>query len=151
MDRIALDWASNNISSVEEAKEDTIQHSDAYYNICKSFGINNRGLIKSELEYVQKWKKLGLSADVIEEACRRTIVNTNKPNFEYADKIIDNWVNHKVKTLDDVKVIDEEYKKKFKNTSVRNTKTVTPNNRFNNFDSRDYDFDDLEKTLVNKK
>ena len=81
----------------------------------------------------------------------RTIVNTNKPNFEYADKIIDNWVNHKVKTLDDVKVIDEEYKKKFKNTSVRNTKTVTPNNRFNNFDSRDYDFDDLEKTLVNKK
>ncbi len=151
MDRIALDWASNNISSVEEAKEDTIQHSDAYYNICKSFGINNRGLIKSELEYVQKWKRLGLNADVIEEACRRTIVNTNKPNFEYADKIIDNWVNHKVKTLDDVKVIDEEYKKKFKNTSVRNTKTVTPNNRFNNFDSRDYDFDDLEKTLVNKK
>ena len=50
-----------------------------------------------------------------------------------------------------MKVIDEEYKKKFKNTSVRNTKTVTPNNRFNNFDSRDYDFDDLEKTLVNKK
>lgn len=149
MDSIALDWASNSISSIEQAKEDTLQHSKAYYNVCKSFGIKNRGLIKSEIEYVQKWSKLELGNDVIEEACRRTIANTNMPNFEYADKILDNWANHKVKTLEDIKAIDEEFKKKYK-SNARNTKAISSNNKFNNFTARDYDFNDLEKKLVNK-
>ena len=79
MDSIALDWASHNISSIEQAKEDTLQHSKAYYNVCKSFGIKNRGLIKSEIEYVQKWSKLGLGGEVIEEALllEKTDDNTN--------------------------------------------------------------------------
>lgn len=149
MDSIALDWASNNISSIEQAKEDTLQHSKAYYNVCKSFGIKNRGLIKSEIEYVQKWSKLGLGGEVIEEACRRTIANTNMPNFEYADKILTNWATHNVKNLDDVKAIDEEFKKKYK-SNVRNTKAISSNNKFNNFESRQYDFNDLEKKLVNR-
>lgn len=149
MDSIALDWASNNIKSIEEAKEDTLQHSEAYYNVCKSFGIKNRGLIKAEIEYVQKWSKLGLGNDVIEEACRRTIANTNMPNFEYADKILDNWAKHKVKNLDDIKAIDEEFKKKYK-SNARNTKAISSNNKFNNFAPREYDFNDLEKKLVNK-
>ncbi len=149
MDKIALDWAAHDIKSIEQAKEDTIQHSEAYYNICKSFGINNRSLIKSELEYVMKWKKSGLTDEVIEEACRRTIVNTNKPNFEYADKIIDNWISRNVKTLDDVKAIDEEYKSKFR-TNARKVKNVSSKNRFDNFEARNYDFNDLEKKLISK-
>ncbi len=149
MDKIALDWAAHDIKSIEQAKEDTIQHSEAYYNICKSFGINNRSLIKSELEYVMKWKKSGLTDEVIEEACRRTIVNTNKPNFEYADKIVDNWISRNVKTLDDVKAIDEEYKSKFR-TNARKVKNVSSKNRFDNFEARNYDFNDLEKKLISK-
>ena len=151
MDRIALDWAANDITSVEQAKEDTILHSKIYYNVIKSFGINNRSLIKSELEYVKKWKRLSLSDEVIEEACRRAIVNTGKANFDYADKIIDNWVSQGVKTLDDVKSADEEYKNKNRQALPQSAKRVlAKNNRFNNFEARDYDFADLEKALVNK-
>ena len=149
MDRIALDWASHDIKSIEQAKEDTIQHSQAYHNICKSFGINNRSLIKSELEYVMKWKKSGLSDELIEEACRRTIVNISKPNFEYADKIIDSWIGRNVKTLDDVRAIDEEYKNKNR-TNPRRVKNTPGKNRFDNFEARDYDFNDLEKKLIGK-
>ena len=152
MDSIALDWAANDITTVEQAKEDTILHSKIYYNVIKSFGINNRSLIKSELDYIKKWKRLSLADDVIEEACRRTIVNTGKANFEYADKIIDNWVSHNVKTLDDVKSVDEEFKNSNKSrASSSNTfKKVSYKNKFNNFESRDYDFADLEKALVNR-
>ena len=150
MDRIALDWAENNITTVDEAKEDTILHSKTYYNVIKSFGINNRSLIKSELEYVKKWKKLSLADDVIEEACRRTIVNTSKPNFEYADKIIDNWSAHNVKTIDDVKAIDEDFKSKFKTVSKPNKRAASGGNKFDNFESRNYNFNNLEKVLVNK-
>ncbi|MCR4612248.1 MAG: DnaD domain protein [Lachnospiraceae bacterium] len=150
MDKIALDWAKNNISSVTQAKEDTITHSKIYINVCKSFGIDNRSLIKSELEYVKKWNKLSIDNALIEEACRRTIVNTNKPNFEYADKILDNWIEHSVKTLEDVKELDEEYKSKITASTSRGAKKTASKNRFNNFEARDYDYVDLEKALVNK-
>ena len=62
---------------------------------------------------------------------------------------MDNWANHKVKTLEDIKAIDEEFKKKYK-SNARNTKAISSNNKFNNFTARDYDFNDLEKKLVNK-
>ena len=150
MDRIALDWAANDISTVDEAKEDTILHSKIYVSVCKSFGINNRALIKSELKYVKKWKKLSLDASIIEEACRRTIVNTGRANFEYADKIIDSWSSNNVKTLDDIKTLDEAYKGKDKSLAGKSVKKASKN-KFNNFESRDYNFDDLEKVLVNKK
>ncbi len=148
MDRIAIDWANNDIDSVDEAKEDTILHSKIYVAVCKSFGINNRALVKSELDYVKKWKKLSLGTDIIEEALRRTLVNTNKANFEYADKIIDNWAAHNVKKLDDIKAVDEEYKQN--NKKGTRSKKSTASNKFNNFESRDYNFKDLEQLLTNK-
>lgn len=149
MDSIAIDWAEHGISTIEEAKEDTLQHSEAYYNICKSFGISDRSLIKSELDYLSKWKKYNFNPEIIEEACRRTIVNTNKPNFEYADKILSNWANNKVATIDDIKALDEEFNNNNKNTKKAKPST-TKNNKFNNFDAREYDYDKLMKTLANQ-
>lgn len=151
MDKIALDWASNDITTIEKAKDDTILHSEIYINVCKSFGINNRALTLSELEYIKKWKSYKISIEIIEEALRRTIVNTNKPNFEYADKIITNWVERSVKTIDDVKAIDEEYLREHTKTSKGNFKSAaktSKNNKFNNFESRDYDYNNLEKMLI---
>lgn len=147
MDSIAIDWSQNGISTIPDAKEDTIQHSDTYRQICKSFGIQGRNLIKSELDYLAKWKKYDFNLEVIDEACRRTIVNTNKANFEYADKILSNWASNNVSSLADINSLDEEYKANNKKKPKQASNKTQ--NKFNNFDSRNYDFDKINKALLN--
>lgn len=66
----------------------------------KAFGINDRNPVQPELDYIEKW--LGtydFTLDLVLEACRRTMDRLHKPNFDYADKILQSWSEKKVHTL----------------------------------------------------
>ena len=68
----------------------------------KAFGINDRNPVQPELDYIEKW--LGtydFTLDLVLEACRRTMDRLHKPNFDYADKILQSWSEKKVHTLAD--------------------------------------------------
>lgn len=151
MDKVALSWKEANISSVEEAKQESRMHHKNVYAVMKAFGISGRNLISSELQTIQKWTgSYALSMDIIKEACRRTIQATGKPSFEYADTILCNWHRQDVHTLNDVLKLDAE-RRKFRSASktADSSKRSCAANRFNNFPQRTYNYEQLEKQLLN--
>lgn len=152
MDKVAIGWSENEIDTIEKAKEQVSIRSKAYYSIMKAFGISGRNLADSEMAFVNKWtKEYGFDTELIQEACRRTISATQKPSFEYADTILTNWYNNNVHSLKDVEALDAVFSKtKRANTGTASTGTSpsVKKNKFNNFDQRQYDGNDLEKMLL---
>lgn len=149
MDKVALNWAEHNITTVEQAKENCAAHSQIYYAVMKALGISGRNLVASEQEFLRKWTKDYLfDNEIIEEACRRTITATHQPSFEYTDTILTNWHKNQVHTLNDIKRLDEVFSKNKKVTVTTTDKPTTKRNKFNYFEQRNHDFDQLEKVLL---
>lgn len=165
MEKVAISWAESGLKTVEEAKQHSFEHSDQIFSVLKAFGIKDRTAAKVEQDYIRKWNdSYCFTSEIIIEACSRTIQAIHQPSFEYADKILSNWKERGIKNLDDIKTLDDEFEKT-KKTSVRSSsrRTVAEqpgrtgtsqnsrgNNRFNNFSQRDYDYEEFEKTFVNK-
>lgn len=151
MNKVALSWKDANISSVEEAKQEHRMHHQDVYAVMKAFGISGRSLISSELQTIQKWTgSYALSTDIIKEACRRTIQATGKPSFEYADTILGNWHKQNVHTLNDIQKLDAaRQKSRSAAKSSDPARRSCTANRFNNFPQRTYNYDQLEKQLLN--
>lgn len=145
IEKVALAWADNHITTVEQAKLTAGLHSQLYFSVMKALGINGRSLVPAETAYIDKWRSdYGFSSEVITAACERTIQAIHQPKFEYIDSILTSWKKNHVNTLEDIARLDEAYQKK--KTAVSNTaQTSQPKNRFNNFEQRSYDYDQLEK------
>ena len=149
MDKVAMGWSENGITTVEQAKSHSSNRSKACYGVMKALGISGRNLIDSEVAFANKWTKdYGFDMALIEEACKRTISTIHQPSFEYTDTILTNWYNNKVHTLKDVETLDASFSKTKKTASTSRTVNSAKNNKFINFTQRSYDFDALEKDLL---
>lgn len=149
MDKVALSWQKEGISTVEQAKHSSSAFSQLHFSVMRALGISGRNLIASETAYIDKWAKTyGFSQDIITEACRRTIAATHQPSFEYTDGILSSWNKQGVRHLSDIAKLDSAYQKT-KTTAALQNKAAAPN-RFNNFTQRTYDYDQLEQQLLNK-
>ncbi len=154
IETVALAWAEAGITTVQMAKEANSRYCKEYFSILKALGITNRNPIDSEIVLMDKWlKDYGFSMELIQEACSRTILQTGQPSFQYADKILSGWTKKKVQTLDDIRILDAEHKKrkllKSAQTQTKPAASSAPN-RFNNFQQREYNFDEYEKRLLNQ-
>ena len=148
MDKVALGWHEKDITTVEAARDEAAIHSQVYYGVMKALGINGRSLVDAETALIRKWTKdYAFDLPIIQEACRRTIAATHQPSFEYTDSILTSWYNSHVHTLEDIKVLDEAYSKERK-VSVKTSEAPSRKNNFNNFSSREYDYDNLEELLL---
>ena len=153
MDKVALGWHENHITTIEQAKENAAIHSQAYYGVMKALGITGRNLVNSEVAFVNKWsKEYAFDLPIIQEACSRTIAATHQPSFEYTDSILSNWYKNRVHTMEDVKKLDESYSKTRKTANTKTAADSAPTvkrNRFNNFNQREYDSAQLEQVFLN--
>ena len=149
IEKVALSWASKNIHTIAEAKEETSNHTDYVYQIMKAFGLSNREPAQHEKAMIAKWADTYcFDTDMIIEACNRTIKAIHQPSFEYADTILANWKNSNVSSLEDVKKADAAYAAG-NNIKPKQTASSKPaNNRFNNFQQRDKKSDDLYNSLL---
>lgn len=93
-------------------------------------------------------ERLWFTTDIILEACARTINQTGKPSFQYADGILGAWHKNGVLSFSDIQEMDVRHKESRDRTAPR-IQNKTPN-KFNNFHQRDYNFSDLEKQLLKK-
>lgn len=150
LDKVAIGWHANNITTVEQAKEDAAIHSQAYYGVMKALGITGRSLVESETAFIRKWtKEYAFDLALIQEACSRTISATHQPSFEYTDSILTSWHKNQVHTLEDVKRMDASYSKAKKTSSAKAGSSATvKRNSFNNFNPRNYDYENLEGALL---
>ncbi|MDO4320917.1 MAG: DnaD domain protein [Lachnospiraceae bacterium] len=147
MRRVALSWAEAGISTVLQAKQETNLHNRNYFTIMNAFGIKGRGPAAPEQEAMARWfNEFGFTIDIILEACRRTIRQTHQPNFQYADKILEQWHSSGVTSLSDIEKLDQQRRNEQKKPAAKPQKTA--GNRFNNFSQREYDYNQLEKQLL---
>lgn len=154
IESVALAWADAKVTSVTEARATSASYNKTYFAVLKAFGIKGRNPAPIEMSYIKKWtEEYGFTLDIILEACNRTISNTSKADFKYADSILKNWLAKQVHHMADIARVDQAYQQERaarKRPSVKpaQTKPVS-NNRFNNFEGRSYDISSLEQQLLN--
>ena len=156
IETVALAWTRDGVTTVEMARDASSRFSKDYYTILKAMGISGRNPVENEISYIDTWRKTyGFDLELILEACSRTVLSTGQPSFQYADKILSGWKKKNVHTLEDVRLLDAEHKKRQLEKAVSRKKQPAAqsqsNNRFNNFHQRDYDFTEYEKRLLNNQ
>lgn len=148
--KVAISWADEGITSVVQAQQRSLIYNKNCYTVLNSFGIKNRGPIKKDITYIQKWTdEFGFSLDIIQEACARTISAIHEPSFEYADSILENWHKHQVRHLKDIEALDTAFQKEKSTRKTPDHKQRTAAKNLNNFERRSYDMDSLEEQLLN--
>ncbi|MGN1167373.1 MAG: DnaD domain protein [Lachnospiraceae bacterium] len=157
--KVALSWHEQNITTVEQAKSNTILYNKNCYSVLNAFGIKGRAPASSEIAFIKRWNdEYCFCLDIILEACSRTMNTIHKPDFNYTESILKRWLEKGVHTKADIAALDadhikqkEEKKRKVvpsSRSSSERKNNGKPNNKFNNFDSRSYDMDDLERKLL---
>ncbi len=148
IEKVAMSWSDDGISTVAEAKERALSYSKNTYVVLNAYGIKGRGPASVELEYIRRWyDEYGFSTDIIIEACNRTITNTHQADFKYTESILKNWFSKGVKSLTDITLLDAAYKQK-KSSTTKSSPTASAR-RLQNFDGRSYDMTSLEQQLLN--
>lgn len=150
IESVALGWYEEGITKVSQAKQQVSTYNKAYFSILKAFGITNRNPVDAEISYMDQWMKAyGFSTELIVEACSRTMAAIHQPSFEYADKILRSWKENGVKALSDLAGLDEKYRSSRSKQDPATVPKTTASNRFRNFRERDYNFEELQKQLIN--
>lgn len=153
MEKVAIDWYSRQIRTAKKAKEETSAYHALNNAITKELGLN-RVLTPTELRYINTWKNdYSFQQDIIIEACQRASEN-NKISFRYINGILANWYENQVRTLEDIRRLEEVHK------SMKNEKSTTANGKtgsnkvqnlpFNNFQQRSYDNEELENFFIDE-
>ena len=158
IESVAIAWQNKEIDTVEKARQETFSRTKECLAVKNSFGLA-RALGGVELEFISKWRQeYGMSPELIKEACDRTLIQVNKPDFKYADRILKDWMNNNVTGLEDVARLDEVHRNKaVRPRSTGNVQPVrtTSSDKFSQFPQRDYsktDYDELErKKIANNK
>lgn len=161
IETVALSWAKENITSVDMAKARMASVKSNSYPIMKAFGLSGRNLATSEQEFVIKWTdEYGFPLDMILDACNRTINTIHQPSFQYADSILQRWLKNGIKTLADVKTLDNIHETKVKEPATKSqmqgnydyTNKPSGKNSFNSFKTqREYDYTALERDLLRRR
>ena len=151
IEKVALAWAEEGITTVEQAKASTSHFKKEYYDILKAYGLNlnGRNPVDSEISYIKRWTtEYGFDFELIIEACNRTMSQIHQANFEYTDTILKNWKAAKVHHPSDLEALDLKHQKAKSDSLPLKHSQAVQNNRFNNFEQRAYDLDELESELL---
>lgn len=169
----ARGWHEDGIRTVSQARQQTTTYNRAYYKILKAFGISSRNPVEVETAFMNKWLKTwGFSLELILEACSRTMAAIHQPSFEYADKILSDWKKQNIASPAGLEQADRNRQaarqaaQASKNPqgpqgsqtpqdgrekeSASAARRASSQNRFHNFRERDYDFEKLQKQLINQ-
>lgn len=151
IETVALAWAEEGISSVTDAKKSTNMYNKNYFTILKALGIKNRNPVDAELKFMDNWlRDLAFSIDIITEACSRTVMQTGQASFQYADSILQDWSKKGIKHLTDVETLDKEHKARSAKAPAKDTPKKDKGNKFNEYPHREYDYDEIKKSLFNQ-
>ena len=144
--QVAKNWFDAGIDSLDKAVQFNSRHKEKWqkYNKVLSFLRLGRQPTSAEEELLQKWfYTFGYSEDIVLKACELTS-KTLKPSFNYIDKILCEWHNKGLSTIQEV----EAYQVKTPREDKKTTKSQKPS--FNNFTNRTYDAKALEEAWLKK-
>lgn len=153
IETVAIAWAEQDVSTVEEAENASIQYNTSYAAVIKAFGFS-RMPGAAERRYIDHWvSEFGFSNEIITEACNRALLNTQKQDFKYANRVLSNWHRDGVTCMADIQKLDKQF------TASKATQIAPPEtqpkvpNRFHAFPQRNYskeDYSHIEKELLRR-
>ncbi|MBQ9700247.1 MAG: DnaD domain protein [Lachnospiraceae bacterium] len=150
IEKVAIEWASEDIETVEAAKAKVAAYANNCYPVLQAFGLSGRNPGASERAFIVKWtNEYGFSMDMILDACNRTISTIHQPSFQYTDSILQRWLKNGVKTMADIKNLDAIHETKSKESHA--TKQASKNNFSSFATQRDYDYAALERDLLRRR
>ena len=143
---IALDWYRNGITTVEQAKERGTSPSAEEYAVMKAFGLKGRNPGTEEQKLMRKWfGEYGFTKEIVQEACGRTLLRTHEPSFPYADRILADWHKAGVRTMEDIRRLDDGARqgRQDRKQPVSGTRGGKQTTRFHNLNERADDLDEF--------
>ena len=151
VEKAAIDWAERGINSVESA-QDYIQTFDHDFKaIMKALGHPSAFPSPSQRKYMQRWlKDMDTPLELILEACDKTSLQLGKPKLTYVDKIIADWHQRGIRSLEGVAAAEADWHKAEKKAAEEDRKrSEAPQkkrrNRFANFKPRERDYAQIER------
>lgn len=146
--KVACEWANQGITTPEDAQNHCTLYSKKIYSVMNALG-KKTDPTAAELDYIERWyQQYGFEADVILEACRRTVLATDRNRFSYADKILSSWHASGVHHTADISRADASFQSQKKQTFTRKAPAYAANNPFLQHQSSNVDYDALEKELL---
>ena len=140
VEKLALSFVDRDITRYTEFKaelsaleltEDTLKF------IRKLFGIGRRVFTEKEKNMVKMWcVDFGFGNDIIEKAYEITANTTGGASLSYANKVLENWHNAELKTLDEIEKFSEEFNSK--KTSPAKDKLKASSSFAPSFDSDEF-------------
>ena len=126
IEKIAREWHSKGIATVDDAITEINEFNNRYSAVKTAFGIN-RNFGEAELKYIKKWyHEFRFSDDIIGLACDKALLNTSKPRFEYADRILSDWHKRGITTIEEARSASASFQSETSNTSSRrNTRNTS--------------------------
>ncbi len=141
IEKVAIDWSDSHITNVKQAKSRTNKYDKQVYTIMKSLGKTSDPT-DAEVTYIKKWLgEYGFGLDLINKACEKTVLATDRNRFQYANAILTKWKESGFHTLKEIDAAEASHSK--------SGRTPVKDGGFNDFAQRSYDYDALEKMLLN--
>ena len=142
IEKVAWEFIDRGITTHEDAEAYIFARTEAHNNKNKvktAFGIGGRNLSTNEEKYVARWfEEYGFSIDIVKLAYDQGIDKTAKLSFAYIDKILSNWHEKKVTTVEQAQaeINSKPGKRKAKSEERKYTNTS-------------YDINQLEQDSIN--
>lgn len=145
IEAVALDWARCGITTPKQAASHARKYDKIVYEVMNALGKSSAPS-NIEIEFINKWtKNYAYDMSVISIACERTVLNTDRKRFNYADSILTHWHELGIRNKADIELLDPPKKKVF-SSPARADKT--DRNSFNQYSQNTYDFEILEKECI---
>ena len=156
IEKVAISWHREGIDTVAKAQEYNLLYDTCFNAVSKAFALN-RMPVGPERDLIRKWSSWNMGIELIQEACTRTIMNINKPSFDYADRILESWHKAGVSTLSEVKALDATHallRPRQNDSNIRQVAPVTKSaGSYNSYPQRQYssaELSNLEDKLLKK-
>lgn len=108
--KMSKDWAKREIDTLEKAAEriEQIQNADKLFAEFKILaGISAPKATTAQSEYLLSWHKMGFSVEMMHLAYEETVNRTGKMNFNYTNRILENWYRDNLKSPEAVEEFRE--------------------------------------------
>ena len=146
IEKVAIGWAEAGVTTPADAEKHASRYDRNVYSIMNALGKTNAPA-RNEIAYIRRWTTdYGFELDIILEACGRTVLATDRHRFAYAEGILSSWYKAGVHHLSDITGLDTSYQKEKAARPSRQGSAA----EYNRFMHSSYDFDALEKQLLNQ-
>ena len=145
IEKCALDWADNDVDSLESAMHHVRRYDWKYRSILRHVGIRSKYVTANQKKYIDRWvDEWKMPHEVILFCCEKCEDSTKEFKWPWVNKVLGEWHKQGVATLEDAKRACDDFSDKEK--SKKFAKPVAPkNNRFINFKQSEYNWAKLEK------